>query len=238
MYARTSADVALAMLFYGGIAGGVLLADLAGETALPTSTASCSDRSRPVTTADLTLVAVLGVIVIALSIGLSPQLFAVCQDEEHAKVSGVPVRLYSILIAILAAVTITVAMRTVGLLLVSALMVVPVAASQQLTRSFRTTHFGAMAIGLIAALGGVVASYEIDTQPGPTIVILALAIFAVAAARRSADATQPQSSAPSRLGPEEESWSKHRATPANDVPSWRSSTTSTASPAPRRSTTR
>ncbi len=124
----------------------------------------------------------LGLIVIALSIGLSPQLFAVCQDEEHAKVSGVPVRAYSILIAILAAVTITVAMRTVGLLLVSALMVVPVAASQQLTRSFRTTHFGAMAIGLIAALGGVVASYQIDTQPGPTIVILALAIFGVAAA--------------------------------------------------------
>jgi zinc transport system permease protein len=72
-------------------------------------------------------------------------------------------------------------MRTVGLLLVSALMVVPVAASQQLTRSFRTTHAAAMAIGLFAALGGVVSSYEINTQPGPTIVLLALAVFAVAA---------------------------------------------------------
>ncbi len=180
MYARTSADVALAMLFYGGIAGGVLLADLADESAANLNSFLFGSITT-VTTADLTLVGILGAIVIALSIGLSPQLFAVCQDEEHAKVSGVPVRLYSILIAILAAITITVAMRTVGLLLVSALMVVPVAASQQLTRSFRTTHFGAMAIGLIAALGGVVASYEIDTQPGPTIVILALAIFGVAA---------------------------------------------------------
>ncbi len=180
MYARTSADVALAMLFYGGIAGGVLLADLAEESAANLNSFLFGSITT-VTTADLTLVGILGAIVIALSIGLSPQLFAVCQDEEHAKVSGVPVRLYSILIAILAAITITVAMRTVGLLLVSALMVVPVAASQQLTRSFRTTHFGAMAIGLVAALGGVVASYEIDTQPGPTIVILALTIFAVAA---------------------------------------------------------
>jgi len=180
MYARTSADVALAMLFYGGIAGGVLLANLAGEGAAKLNSYLFGSITT-VSDGDLTLVAVLGMIVIALSIGLSPQLFAVCQDEEHARVSGVPVRAYSILIAILAAVTITVAMRTVGLLLVSALMVVPVAASQQLTRSFRTTHLAAMAIGLFAALGGLVTSYEIETQPGPTIVLLALAIFGFAA---------------------------------------------------------
>ncbi len=179
MYARTSADVALAMLFYGGIAGGVLLANLAGNSAA-TLNSYLFGSITTVSGSDLGLVAVLGMIVIALSIGLSPQLFAVCQDEEHARVSGVPVRAYSILIAILAAVTITVAMRTVGLLLVSALMVVPVAASQQLTRSFRTTHFAAMAIGLVAAVGGLVTSYEIETQPGPTIVLIALAIFAVA----------------------------------------------------------
>jgi len=180
MYARTSADVALAMLFYGGIAGGVLLANLAGDSAAKLNSYLFGSITT-VSNGDLTLVAVLGMIVIALSIGLSPQLFAVCQDEEHARVSGVPVRAYSILIAILAAVTITVAMRTVGLLLVSALMVVPVAASQQLTRSFRTTHLTAMAIGLFAALGGLVTSYEIETQPGPTIVLLALAIFGFAA---------------------------------------------------------
>nr|MCW2728303.1 transporter [Aeromicrobium sp.] len=97
-----------------------------------------------------------------------------------------PVRLYSILIAVLAAVTITVAMRTVGLLLVSALMVVPVAASQQLTRSFRGTHLAAMAIGLLSAVGGVVASYEIDTQPGPTIVLIALVFFGLAACTAAA----------------------------------------------------
>lgn len=180
MYGRTSGDVALAMLFYGGIAGGVLLTNLAGEGAAKLNSYLFGSITT-VSDGDLALVAVLGVLVLALSIGLSPQLFAVCQDEEHARVSGVPVRAYSILIAILAAVTITVAMRTVGLLLVSALMVVPVAASQQLTRSFRATHLAAMVIGLAAALGGVVASYQIDTQPGPTIVLLALAAFGVAA---------------------------------------------------------
>jgi zinc transport system permease protein len=180
MYGRTSGDVALAMLFYGGISGGVLLTNLAGDSAA-TLNSYLFGSITTVSNGDLTVVAILAVLVIALAVGLSPQLFAVCQDEEHAKVSGVPVRAYSILIAILAAVTITVAMRTVGLLLVSALMVVPVAASQQLTRSFRTTHVAAMAIGLFAALGGVVSSYEIDTQPGPTIVVLALGVFGIAA---------------------------------------------------------
>jgi zinc transport system permease protein len=179
MYGRTSADVALAMLFYGGIAGGVLLTNLADESAASLN-GYLFGAITTVSNSDLVLVGVLGLLVVVLSLGLSPQLFAVCQDEEHAKVSGVPVRLYSILIAVLAAITITVAMRTVGLLLVSALMVVPVAASQQLTRSFRTTHLAAMVIGLVAAVGGLFTSYEFNTQPGPTIVIIALAIFVIA----------------------------------------------------------
>ena len=193
MFGRTSADVALAMLFYGGIAGGVLLINLADEGAGKLNTFLFGSITT-VSTGDLWLVGGLGVLVIALSVGLSPQLFAVCQDEEHAQVSGVPVKAYSLLIAVLAAVTITVAMRTVGLLLVSALMVVPVATAQQLTRSFRATHLTAMVVGLLAALGGVVTSYEINAQPGPTIVVLALAAFAVAAlagavARRRRPAT-------------------------------------------------
>ena len=180
MYGRTSADVALAMLFYGGLAGGVLLTSLADES-VNSLNAFLFGAITTVSTTDLVVVGILGVVVIALSLGLSPQLFAVCQDEEHAKVSGVPTRAYSILIAVLAAVTITVAMKTVGLLLVSALMVVPVAASQQLTRSFRATHLLAMAIGLFAAVGGLFGSYQLDTPPGPTIVMIALLVFAVAA---------------------------------------------------------
>jgi len=175
---RTSGDVALAMLFYGGIAGGVLLANLADESAASLN-AYLFGSITTVSAGELVLVGALGVVIIVLCLGLSPQLFAVCQDEEHARVSGLPVWLLSALISVLAAVTITVAMRTVGLLLVSALMVVPVAASQQVTRSFRSTHLLAMAIGLAAAIGGVVASYEVETSPGPTIVMLAIGAFAV-----------------------------------------------------------
>ncbi len=182
-FTRTSGDLALAMLFYGGLAGGVLLTNLAGDSAA-TLNRYLFGSIVTVSSDDLTVVVALGAIVLLVVALATPQLFAVCQDEDHARVSGVPVRLYGILIAVLAAVTITVAMRTVGLLLVSALMIVPVAAAQQMSRSFRGTHLWAMAIGLAAAVGGVVVSFEIDTQPGPTIVMLALATFAVLAAAR------------------------------------------------------
>jgi zinc transport system permease protein len=175
-YTRTSGDVALAMLFYGGIAAGVLLIGLAGESGA-TLNRYLFGSITTVTDTDVVVVSVLGVVVVGLCLLLSPQLFAVCQDEEHAKVSGVPTRLYGLLIAVMAAATITVAMRTVGLLLVSALMVVPVAAAQQVARSFRLTHLLAMAIGLLTAVLGVVTSFEANTAPGPTIVMLALGTF-------------------------------------------------------------
>ncbi len=183
-YARTSGDVALAMLFYGGIAGGVLLIQLAGEGA-STLNRYLFGSITTVASSDVVVVAVLGVVVVAAALGLAPQLFAVCQDEEHARVSGVPVRLYGVHVAVLAAATITVSMRTVGLLLVSALMVVPVAAAQQVSRSFRGTHLLAMAIGLVTAVSGVLVSFEADTAPGPTIVMLALVAFALAAVGRA-----------------------------------------------------
>jgi zinc transport system permease protein len=108
---------------------------------------------------------------------LRPVLFAVSHDEEYARVSGLPVRTLNLVVAVTTAVTVTIAMRTVGLLLVSALMVVPVAAAQQVTRGFRSTMALAMLVGLLAAGVGVVASAEMDTAPGATIVIVALAGF-------------------------------------------------------------
>jgi zinc transport system permease protein len=176
---RTSGDVALALLFYGGIAGGVLITGLADQSAATLNRylfGSITTTSWP----DVWVTVGLAAVVIAVGVGLSPQLFAVAQDQEFAQVAGLNVRFYNVLVSVMAAVTVTVAMRTVGLLLVSALMVVPVAASQQLTRGFRVTLLAAMAIGTVVSLGGVVVSAYVDVAPGPTIVLLALACFLVA----------------------------------------------------------
>jgi zinc transport system permease protein len=180
---HANGDVALALLFYGGLAGGVLLTGVGGESATHLQEYLFGSITT-IGIGDVLVTMALAAVVIALGVGLSPQLFAVAQDQEFAKVSGLRVRGYNLLVAVLAAVSVTVAMRTVGLLLVSALMVVPVATSQQVSRSFRTTLFGAMALGTVASLGGLVisafASYRATVAPGPTIVLLALACFAVA----------------------------------------------------------
>ena len=120
---------------------------------------------------------ILAGIAIVVGLALMPQLFAVSNDEEFARASGVPAWFYNALISVLAAVTVSVAMRTVGLLLVSALMIIPVATSQQFTRSFRTTMLAAMGFGLVAALVGVVVSAYLNLPPGATIVLVALAGF-------------------------------------------------------------
>ncbi|AYY15597.1 metal ABC transporter permease [Actinobacteria bacterium YIM 96077] len=175
-YGKASADVALAMLFYGGIAGGVLLTGLAGSTAATLNTYLFGSITT-VSPADLWVIGILAAVVAALAVGLAPQLFAICQDEEFARATGMPARLYSILIAVMAAVTVAVAMRTVGLLLVSALMVVPVATAMQLTRGFRTTFLLALTLGVVPSLSGVVFAFHVDVAPGASIVVLALAGF-------------------------------------------------------------
>lgn len=176
---RTSGDVALALVFYGGLAGGVMITAVAGGD-MHTLESYLFGSIGTVSPADVWAVVALAAIVIVLAVGLRPQLFAVCQDEEFARAAGLRVRVYNLLIAVMAAVTVTVAMRTVGLLLVSALMVVPVATSQQLARGFKTTMTMAMTLGGAASLGGVFVGSLADVPAGPSIVLLALAVFVAA----------------------------------------------------------
>ena len=173
---RASGDVALALLFYGGIAGGLVLISLAGNGAFALQ-GYLFGSITSISTADVWIAVVLAVAVVVLSVALLPQLFAVAHDEAFARTAGLRVRFYNALISVLAAVTVAISMRTVGLLLISALMVVPVATSQQIARGFRTTMAGAMVIGLLAALLGVGTSAFVDVPPGPTIVLVALAGF-------------------------------------------------------------
>jgi zinc transport system permease protein len=176
---RTSGDVALALLFYGGIAGGVLITGLAGQSAA-TLNSYLFGSITTISAGDVWVTMGLAVVVVGLALGLGPRLFAVAQDQEFAQVAGLNVRFYNLLVSVLAALTVTVAMRTVGLLLVSALMVVPVATSQQVTRAFRSTLIAAMTLGMVASVGGVVISAYVDAAPGATIVLLALAVFVAA----------------------------------------------------------
>ena len=176
---RTSGDTALAMLFYGGIAGGVLLIGLAGGTSAQLNSYLFGSIST-VRWSDISLISILGVAIIALGLGLAPALFSVTNDEDFARSTGLPVRALSLLIAILSALTVAVAMRVVGSLLVSALMVIPVAIAQLGARSFRSTMGIAMALGVIICTCGLSLTYFVDLSPGATIVVGAIGLYAVA----------------------------------------------------------
>lgn len=193
-YGRTRGDIALAMLFYGGMAAYVMFTNLAPGGSNANLMSYLFGSLSTVSPADVTAICWLAAFVLLITLGLRRQLFAVSQDEEFARVTGLPVRVLNLLTAITAAVTVTVAMRVVGLLLVSALMVVPVAAAQQLTRSFAATFAVAVAIGVSVTIGGTVTSYYQDVPPGATIVLLtigafiALTVLATPLARRRARA--------------------------------------------------
>lgn len=175
-YGRSGGDVALALIFYGGIAGGVLLTGLAGQGP-NVLYAYLFGSITTVSGTDLAATVVLALSVLVVTIAFAPRFFAVAQDPEFARAAGLRVGFYNVLVSAMAAVTVTVAMRTVGLLLVSALMVVPVAAVQQLSRGFRATLVGAMVLGCVAAVSGLLISAYVDVAPGATIVLLTLVGF-------------------------------------------------------------
>ncbi|MFD7169321.1 metal ABC transporter permease [Streptomyces violascens] len=178
-YGKTRGDIALAMLFYGGMAGGVLFINLAPGGSTANLNSYLFGSLSTVSQSDVWAIGLLAAFVLAVTVGLRRQLFAVSQDEEFARVTGLPVRALNLLTAVTAAVTVTVAMRVVGLLLVSALMVVPVAAAQQLSRSFSLTFAIAVAIGVTVTLSGTVVTYYEDVPPGAVIVLFTIAIFIV-----------------------------------------------------------
>ncbi len=176
-----AADQALAIVFYVGIAAGVVGVSVAG--ALDVRLFSFLFGSILTTTrTDLATVVLLGagaLVVIAL---LYRALAAVALDEEGARVAGVPVAALNVVIAVLAALTVAISMRIVGILLIAALMVLPVIAASRLAWSMRSTILLAMAIGLGSVLAGLTSAYYGDLPPGGTIVLVASAFVLVASA--------------------------------------------------------
>jgi zinc transport system permease protein len=176
---RTAGDQALALLFYTGIALGVVLISAAGALNANLFT-FLFGSILTVTDGDLILVGVLGAVGLGVVAVLYRTLVAVSLDEQAARVSGLPVGLVNVVLAALAGVTIAASMRIVGILLIAALMVLPVAAAQRVAWSLRSTMALSIGFGLTAVLIGLTVSYYANLPPGGTIVLTGTALFLVA----------------------------------------------------------
>jgi zinc transport system permease protein len=176
---RAAGDQALALVFYTGIAAGVVLVSAAG--ALNANLFSFLFGSiLTVTWSDFALVAMLGAVGLGTIASLYRGFVAVALDEDGARVSGLPIGLLNVVLAALAGVTVAVSMRIVGILLIAALMVLPVIAAGRIGTSIRSTMLLSMGIGLLSVTAGLTISYYGNLAPGGAIVLLA-AGFAVAA---------------------------------------------------------
>jgi zinc transport system permease protein len=176
---RTAGDQALALLFYTGIAAGVVMVSAAGQ--LNANLFSFLFGSiLTVTDGDLVLVAVMAAAGLAVVAFLYPAFVAVSLDEEGARVSGIPVAPLNVLLAALAGITIAVSMRIVGILLIAALMVLPVIAAGRVAWSVRSTLLLAMGIGVASVFAGLTISYYANLAPGGAIVLVAAGAFVVA----------------------------------------------------------
>jgi zinc transport system permease protein len=182
---KAGGDLALALFFYSGIALGVVLASARGGVGTGVL-AFLFGQPLTVDRAEVVLILLLGAVIVSVVVLLRRMLFAVVTDEDWSRVAGLPVGASNSLLAVLTAVAVVAAMQVVGILLVAALMVLPVATAQVLARSFSGTLRLGVATGVGSVVVGLAASRFWGLAPGGAIVLVAASAFlAVALIRRS-----------------------------------------------------
>lgn len=178
--AKIKGDAALAMVSVGSLAIGYLLlnmfstsSNVAGDVC---STLFGSTRFLTLSTSDVVTCIVLSVIVIAIYFVFYNRIFAVTFDESFAKASGIRAGAYNLLIATVTAVVIVLAMRLVGSLLITALIIFPALSAMRLFRNFKSVVICSAVLSVVCALLGLCISILAETPAGATIV--AVDIFA------------------------------------------------------------
>jgi zinc transport system permease protein len=169
-------ELAIPIILSGGIGISVIfisLADGFNSDLLNYLFGSVSAVSRT----DLwTIVGVAIVVTLAIII-FYKELFILSFDEEHAKASGVKAKAIHFLFIVMVALVIAASMNIVGILLVSALMTLPVAASMRLATGFKQTIILSIIFGEVSVIGGLISSYYLDLAPGGVIVVIAILIL-------------------------------------------------------------
>ncbi|WP_273129888.1 metal ABC transporter permease [Metabacillus sp. HB246100] len=126
---------------------------------------------------DLFVIIAIAIVVLAIIFFLYKELFLLSFDEEHATASGIHAKWIHFIFILIVALVIAASMRIVGILLVSSLMTLPVAASIRISKGFKQTIFFSVLFGEISVIIGLFISYYLDLAPGGTIVILSVLIL-------------------------------------------------------------
>lgn len=171
-----AADMVLAIFFYSGMGLAVIFTGLNKDGGFNLGSILFGSLMM-VSSKDLLIVAALGLCTVLFVMHFYRPLQYLTFDETSAKVAGLPVERLNLLLALLTALTVALSMRIVGLLLVSAMMVIPVACALQTARSFAGTIVQSMVYGLLTVFLGLTISYYMNLAPGGTIVITGTLLF-------------------------------------------------------------
>ncbi|PAQ13314.1 metal ABC transporter permease [Bacillaceae bacterium SAOS 7] len=169
-------ELAIPIILSGGIGVGVIFISLAEGFNTDLFSYLFGSVSA-VSHNDLIVIIVISLFVIATVFLLYKELFLLSFDEEHAKASGIAAKSIHFVFIVLVALVIAASMRIVGVLLVSALMTLPVAASMRVARGFKQTICFSIIFGEIAVVSGLVSAYYLDLAPGGTIVVASILIL-------------------------------------------------------------
>ncbi|WP_301107408.1 metal ABC transporter permease [Sporosarcina sp.] len=169
-------ELAIPIILSAGIGFGAIFISLAkgfGTDLVGYLFGSVSAVSRQ----DLYIVLLIAVIVILFLYFLYKELFSLAFDPEYARVSGVNERIIQAAFMVITALVIGASMRIVGILLVSSLMTLPVAAAIQLAKSYKGALIYSIIFGEIAVIVGLISAYYLDIAPGGTIVVTSVIIL-------------------------------------------------------------
>jgi ABC-type Mn2+/Zn2+ transport system permease subunit len=133
-----------------------------------------------VTSEELLTIAGLSLVVIGAIVLFSKELYFIAFDQEMAEASGVPARRIFFLLLTLVALTVVISLKTVGAILVFAMILIPASTAYQLTHSLSTLTWYSVLFGITCSVGGVIISSYWDVPSGPAIVLLATVLFFVA----------------------------------------------------------
>ena len=177
--ARIYGDASIGIVSSLGVAGGVILASLSRGFNVDLFS-YLFGNILAVSTQEVYLSIGLSLVVFTCVILLYNDLFSVTFDEEYARITGIKTERINLVLVFLTAITVVLAIKVVGIMLVSALLILPAATALQIARGFR----GAMLISVLCAVGsvlvGTTVSVFLNLPAGATIVMCGLLFFAVA----------------------------------------------------------
>lgn len=169
-------DSALALFLSGSLALAVVLLSIPGAININIFNYLFGSIVT-VTTGDIILIGILAIVVLATLALFFKELLFIAFDEEAARIGGIPVKLLNTLLITLSAITVSLCIPIVGVLLIAALIVIPVITALQLKKDFKGTILYAELISIISVVSGIILSFYLNIATGGTIVLITIAIF-------------------------------------------------------------